>query len=602
MFKPSGSLQEVSFRKNPRNGQKKVFDQVLGTNSLNIQLPTGYGKTFTATGAYSILKANNVCNRLLVIFPTDAQLEQFVKDGPDDLRCSGLDAPYKVVDVRFFGAHSIKKHLTNEAQVFAITVQSLINSRGIDNVYKLMEKCNWMVVVDEYHHYGIDKSWGQVVRSLPMKYLLAMSATPSRKQDDSAFGQPDVSVIYSQALKENAVKKLMGHSYRYRIDAVMENGEIQSLTTDDLVSQAGSECPAAIEALRINRKMRWSPKYVSPLVTIPIERMLQQRIKTGYRLQAIVGAMCVSHAKMVCDQLHGLFPELDIDWIGTGDDGRRPEINKDILARFCPPKDENGKRNATLDVLVHVGMAGEGLDSTHVSEIVHLNKASKNNSNDQENGRASRVLGDVVGNINFDSSSEYNTMGYVGAAIMDAMDGSEPNPDDDTDDGDDNSDEIQELPDEPTIQIWDMELESIDSGDPGVQRMSNIMRESGYKIDWDNMEDLDHPDWKIVKEKFYQLRNLEAREQDEKSTIMQWQDSVKSAMTVVTGRVIRMMTAEGVRPQKGLAGDVKTRINKQKKANCGAITEDVEICKQHYKWIKSLERNLIERGLPQWLL
>ncbi|HHL41507.1 MAG TPA: DEAD/DEAH box helicase [Candidatus Bathyarchaeota archaeon] len=602
MFKPTGAVQGVSFRKNPRNGQKQVFDKVLSTNKLNIQLPTGYGKTYTATGAYSILKANNRCNRLLFIFPTDAQLEQFVKDGPSDLREAGVPAPHKVVDVRFFGAHSIKKHLTNEAQVFAITIQSLSNARGIDNVYKLMEKCEWMVVVDEYHHYGIDKQWGQVVNALPMTYLLAMSATPARKEDDSAFGKPDVAVSYRQAQKEGAVKKLKGHSYRYRIDAVMENGEIQSMTTDDLVDQAGGDSPAAIEAMRINRKMRWSPKYVSPLVTIPIERMLQQRVSTGYRLQAIVGAMCVSHAKMVCDQVRSIFPELEIDWVGTGEDGRKPDDNKAALTKFCPPKDDDGKRNSELDVLVHVGMAGEGLDSTHVSEIVHLNKASKNNSNDQENGRASRVLGDVVGNINFDSTSDYNTMGYLGHCIMDAMDGNDPDPTEE-EEGEREEGDIPELPDEPTIQIWDMELESIDSGDPAVQRMAKIMKDRGSDLDWEGMNnDLDHPGWVDVKETFHMFRKMEAREQDEKSTIMQWQDSVKSAMTVVTGRVMRMMTVNGVRPQKGLAGDVKLRINRQKKANCGPITEDIEICKRHYTWIKGLERNLIDRGLPQWLM
>ncbi len=519
------------------------------------------------------------------------------------MREAGVPTPHKVVDVRFFGAHSIKKHLTNEAQVFAITVQSLIHPRGVDNIYKLMEKCNWMVVVDEYHHYGLEKSWGKIVRALPSTYLLAMSATPARKEDDSAFGKPDISVSYRDAYIEGSVKKLIGHSYKYRIDAVMENGEIQSMTTDDLVEMVGSDSPAAIEAHRINRKMRWSPKYVSPLVTIPVERMLQQRIATGYKLQAIVGAMCVSHAEMVCGQVKAIFPELEVDWVGTGDDGRKSKINKEVLDKFCPKKDDDGNRHPKIDVLIHVGMAGEGLDSTHVSEIVHLNKASKNNSNDQENGRASRRLGDVVGNINFDSTSDYNTMGYVGDSIMDAMDGNEPNPTDDSDDSNGDSPDIPELPEEPAIQIWDMELESIDSGDPGVQRMAEVMRECGITgIDYSELDDLEHPEWNKVTQKYLEMRKRDAREHDEKAIIGQWRDSVKNAVSVVTGRAMRMMTADGVRPQKGLAGDIKTRINTEKKKCCGAITEDIGVCKKHYTWVKNVERNLIERGLPQWLM
>jgi hypothetical protein len=69
-----------------------------------------------------------------------------------------------------------------------------------------------------------------------------------------------------------------------------------------------------------------------------------------------------------------------------------------------------------------------------------LNNASFCNKRNQEHGRASRYLPEVIGNINFDSSSDYAA--YVGDAIMDAMDDElpkvnpdpeprEPSPDDD---------------------------------------------------------------------------------------------------------------------------------------------------------------------------
>ena len=207
----------------------------------------------------------------------------------------------------------------------------------------------------------------------------------------------------------------MGHSYVYRIDAIDESGDVLSYTTTELSDMAGSDDPSAIEKLRINKKLRWSPKYVSPLVSIPVERMIQQRIETGRQLRAIVGAMCVSHAELVCAQVASMFPELTVDWVGTGIDGRTDDENEKIINRFL--KDE--RTDGALDILVHVGMAGEGLDSKLVSEVVHLNKAAINNSNLQENGRAARYLeaanGEpVVGHINFDSGSEFSAEGYVG--------------------------------------------------------------------------------------------------------------------------------------------------------------------------------------------
>ena len=58
---------------------------------------------------------------------------------------------------------------------------------------------------------------------------------------------------------------------------------------------------------------------------------------------------------------------------------------------------------------------------------------------------------------------------------------------------------------------------------------------------------------------------------------------------------------ESGRFNKGLVGDIKKRINGRKKRDLGAITEDVEVCKRHYQWIKNLETQLINEGIPSWL-
>jgi len=604
MSQSASVMQNLPYSK-ARKGQLEVFSALEGRKKLNIQLPTGYGKTYAGIGSYSILKSQGKVNRLLVIFPTDAQLNQFEKDGASNLMSAGVDEPRSIVDVRFYGVNAVRKHRTNSSQVYGITVQALMYESGMNIIQKLLETGKWMIIVDEYHHYGIEARWGKSVLDLNSEFILAMSATPSRRNGDSAFGAPDISVGYRQAVEEKAVKPLKGHSYTYRIDAVMENGDITSFTTDDLISEVGSALPEKIESYKIDRQMRWSPKYVSPLVTIPIERMLKQRISTGYRLQAIVGAMCVSHAKLVSDQISSLFPELSVDWVGTGDNGRDQEINKSILGKFCPKKDERGDRTPTLDILVHVGMAGEGLDSILVSEVIHLNKASKNNSNDQENGRAARFIDGVTGNINFDSTSEYAVKGYIGDAIMDAMDGNEPgDPDDEKDPMEEGDEDEFELPDEPKIQIWNMELESINSGDIDVQRATEVFYERGMisKSLSELNENPDSPEWEQILNACKIMRSKEAEKHDEPAIIMQWRESVNNAARVVTGRIIRMMSTDGMRVEKSLAGDIKKRLFKMKKMQCGAITEDVDVCKKHYTWIKNLEVELIDKGIPSWLL
>lgn len=610
----ASTMQGVPFRQKPRQGQRRVFDELERCgNYLNIQLPTGYGKTFTAAGCYAIKQREGSVNRLLMILPTDAQLTQIEEDSKSDhadFYLAGVDGPLDVVDIRFFGAEAIRRHRTNTAQIFAITVQSLIQPRGDDNVRMLMQSGRWMVVVDEYHHYGIDKAWGRSVRALPASFLLAMSATPTRPDDDSAFGKPLVTVSYRDAKDEQAVKPLRGHAYHYRIDALDPDGTVHSYTTSDLADAAGAT-PDAVERWKIERKMRWSPKYISPLVSHPLERITEVRLRSGQRVQALFGAMCVSHAELVCGQIHAMYPELAVDWVGTGMNGRSDAANREILKRFCPPKNQDGLREPTLDVLVHVGMAGEGLDSTLVTEVVHLNNAARNNSNDQENGRAARLLlavdGTVIeGHINFDATSDYAQ--FVGPAIMDAMDGlDEPRlSESDLEPEPASSDDYTLSPEEPAILIYNMELEHIDSGDPGVQRMARVLHDlqpSGFDIrDFeDRMSPRHDAAVRAVIESFKAMRRVEAEESNGKSVVMQWNDQVNNLLSKVVALVIRTITKDGQRVEKTLAGDIKKRINARKKLSIGEISRDVDVCRLHYRWLRDVEQDILTNGLPIWL-
>lgn len=601
-------LSLLSPGQKPREGQLRVLKQIMrGSTSINVKLPTGYGKTFTAAWAYSFLKQQGKVNRLLLVFPSISQLNQFKEDGEAVLAAAGVTGEINITDVSFYGKEAILRHRKNESQVFVITVQALCNSRGMINCKELMETGCWMICIDEYHHYGLEKSWGLSVLNLPRSFLLAMSATPTRPGEDSAFGRPDISVSYREAAKEGAVKELRGHSYAYKIDTLTPDGDIQSYTTSDLIKELGTSDPNRMEKVSIERKMRWSPKYVSPLVAIPIERMLADRCATGHRLQVLVNAMCVSHAKMVKQQIADMFPNLEVDWIGTGDYGRPAEENEIVLRKFCPPKDKDGNRpQPTIDVLVHVGMAGEGLDSINVSEVVHLNSAKMCNKRLQENGRAARVIKGVdglEGHINFDSSSDFSE--YVGDAIMDAMDDNPPNRNTDDDPpGDPN--EPRELPEEPVILKLNLELLYIDSGTPGVRRMLQTMCDSNIFNVRYNYEDLiskpDHPAWQTVIEMERTRLAAQAKPIEKEAEIKQVQEQVDNATGALAIRAVRLTTREGVSFDRSLIGDMKRRINTQKKKACGKMVNSLEVAKAHYRWVKRLEQEIIHVGAPEWLL
>ena len=596
---PQIKAQVAKFKQQPRPGQLTVFESLAECgNRLCIKLPTGYGKTYTALGAYSILRQCGAVNRMLIVFPTDAQLQQFCNATPRRFREYAIEGPKLVDDIRFFGVKSIQKHQQDKCQIFAITAQSLIKGRGMDNVCTLMQKGRWMVVVDEYHHYGADKEWGAAVNSLSFDFIMCMSATPYRPKDDGAFGAPTIDVSYRQAVEERAVKELQGHAYHYKIDAIDQNGELLSLTTEDIIKMAGGDSEDKIE--KLTKTMRFSPKYISPLITNPIDRMLRDRLKTGLPLQAVVGCMSVSHAQLVYEQIKTTFPHLCIGWVGTGTNGRPAEENTAIIRAFAP---DDGAP-ATVDVLVHVGMAGEGLDTVNVSEVVHLNAAGVNNGNNQENGRAARYLPGVLGHINFDGCSGYAKEGYTGHAIMDAMDCLPANPEDrEPVEQSDTSDDWFDLPEEPEIRIHSLECIKIDSGDETVQMMIELaIQDPKVPFAKSDFSDPDSQATQYMIDAVRQMRKKEAEALDEKSIVLQWSNAVDGAVSVIAGNVMRLAAKNGLRVDKSMAGDIRRRINTAKKNQCGPVERDIDVLKRHYQWLKELESNIKKTSeIPVWL-
>ena len=224
-----------------------------------------------------------------------------------------------------------------------------------------------------------------------------------------------------------------------------------------------------------------------------------------------------------------------------------------------------------------------------------------NNSNNQENGRSSRYLHEtVIGHINFDSSSEYSA--YVGDKIMDAMDFLPPAAEEDKPEGD-NDNDIEPLPEEPTIRIFDIELLNIDSGNPDVMRFAQMMKDRGATVRTlaQMVADENKSEYNDLLTLFRRMRNVEAEEHNERSRIMQYKDSVDSALSVVTGRIIKTMQKNGQYIEKSLPGDIKKRINGQKKRICGAVTNELETLRRHYQWLQALESNIIAGGIPEWL-
>lgn len=595
----------MSFPENLRPKQKEIIDVFRHRESLVAQLPTGYGKTLAAAGAFAQLRERGAANRMLCVVPRRGQAKQSANDLPENLKKFGINTP--AIMVGDDPIRAIKAHNNNSIFVFVVTIQSLLTIGTWATVCDLMRTGRWFVYFDEHHHYGTyadgDGEWTNKINSLSYSAMLAMSATPYRADGADHFGKPEITERYDVAAEGGYVKHLSLHAYEYTIDAVMVDGNVRQFTTDSLADEAGGSTPDAIDAYLLSRKMKFSPKYISPLVTFPCDRMIDLRVR-NVRSQMLVQAMSCAHAKCVVDQVRAVLPDhISVDWVATGPNGRRPDENDDVLNRFCPPKDKlTGKRPWTLDVLVNVGMAGEGLDSIDVSEVVFLTSANLTISNKQTIGRGSRLMnvGDELQqpecHVNVDTGSPMaEHLGKQIEKIFDEETIEHPIESDEPAEPPDPK-EYQELPETLSATIFDMRLTDI----RGLPMFKEIYEQNRRKTD------LARTDEEVASLTEKHIQIYLNRSNNASAVYAQKSEQLTSAVSKIAGLVFRRAGDGGLRPDRSMIGDLCRRINSQKKRELGAVPEaDGDDLEKHYLWLKNLERQILTKpgfgGVPQWL-
>lgn len=598
MVQSTGRSSALPFPEDLRPKQKEIIDAFRTKKSLIAKLPTGYGKTLAAAGAFAMSCHLGNANRMLVVAERRNQARQLAEDIPDALLQFGMQAKSCIV-----GDHPIralKDHAKGIVTIFVVTIQSATDTWS--TVQELMQTGLWFLYIDEHHHFGDDEgianAWTEKLKTLNYSALLAMSATPNRHDGTDHFPDPDISETYKNAAKEGYVKTLSLDAYHYTIDAVTIDGQVFKFTTEELRDAAQSESPDAIDAYLTSKKMRFSPKYVSPLVMFPVDRLIDLRAR-GIKSQMLIQAMSCSHARVIFDQVKAQLPEnIKVDWVGTGPSGRLQEENDDVLKRFCPKKNKaTGKRPWTLEILINVGMCGESMDTIDVTEISFLTPANNTIMNKQTMGRGARrmdvgELKQPICNINVDTGSVLQK--YIGEEIMTIFD-----------EGIDDYAPIErefaelrdyeELPEKLGWTVVDCRLLEIRRS-PMYEALFPIAREK---------TDLARSDEEVAAMLEQEINNYLNRSNNQSAINEQKIDQIEAANSKIAGLVIRRMAELGMRIEKTLAGDLRRRINTQKKRELGSVRDADADLDAHWAWLKRLERTiLLEHGLigvPQWL-
>jgi hypothetical protein len=321
----------------------------------------------------------------------------------------------------------------NRCEVFVVTIQmvSATNKKSTDPLIDLLGDGNqWMLAADEYHHYAQEKDWGKSLQRVcdNVRFSLAMSATPTRDGTGTIFGEPDLVVTYREAVDQGAVKKLWLRRYHYTVKAITGDGSEVEYTTDELRQQLDNESLSEFEE-RVG--LRYSTKYIHPMILEPLLRLQDRRSASGKPLQMLIRAMSCRHAKYVCRVVQDVAPGLRANWVGSGPNGQPDHVNSSVIEEFVPP----AGKDPQLDVLVQVQKVGEGSDSVMVCEIVDLALANIDGASNQLKQfifRGSRVVPGLdeeqqYCNVNVPSDAKLAGLqqdaNLVGVSLMDWVDG-----------------------------------------------------------------------------------------------------------------------------------------------------------------------------------
>jgi len=611
-MEPSGAVPPMPLHKDLRPKQVEVIRLFEGRERGVARLPTGYGKTVAAAGSYATLRHRGCCNRMLYVVPRRNQATQAAHGLVEDLaKYFGIVTKSVIVSEHQTQAHRL--HRNGGAEIFVVTIQALTTGDSFKTITEMMETGRWFIVADEHHHYSQrrgngqdvareDGIWADRLHRLNMSALLAMSATSKRYDGLDRFGEPDVIETYAHAAECGYVKTLSLHAFEFHVETITVDGVQYTYSTDEFLALVGSENPADVDAFMASRQMRWSPKYISPLIAFPIDRLIDNRLN-GIKSQMLVQAMSVAHAKFICAQIETLMPShMSVDWVGTGPNGRSESENDAVLDKFCPPKDRlTGRRKWKLDILVNVGMAAEGLDCTDVTEISFLSGANITISTLQAIGRGSRAMpvpenvNAPVCHINVDSSSPLAE--YVGPAIMALFDDeptvAPPGPPRGPDD-------VDYVPSPPTmnVMVLDVRLTNIRS-EPMYQAILDLAKQSCPETEEQMVE-------RKVEEAIQSYLN---RGGSESSTIAQKRDQIENLVAKIVSLIVTKIRTSGERItiDKAYIGKLKTKINARKKGLFGAVdTLTSDQLDREYEWLREeLELPIFQghalQGMPSWL-
>lgn len=606
---PKAWGEYILFDGTPRKGQRLLWEAVATQRGPYLGLlPTGYGKTLAACGAYIIAKQQGRVDRLLVLVPTDQQREQWAKSAKANLAKCG----YKLA----LGTYSISKEprdiryaMDGRVEVFVATYQQAYT----DPLFwsRLMETGRWFVVFDECHHLHTDGKWGKETHAFDTAERLYLTATPMRHDGRALLGVPTrtaadgsvellptVDISYSKAVDEQAVRPVRVHIHHYFVDVQMPDGRVERITTERL----REEGVADFADYETKYQLRYCEKYLSSILLEATKLIDGWNLRHPNQHQMLVFAMTCRHAEAVSRALNGLTEPGFSDWIGIT---RKPQENDAILEDY---------EHNRLKCLVQVDKAGEGFDNVRCSVLVFLHLIKSATKNTQQIGRglrrntAIRFEDDECQILaSADSPMLEVALDLEKATSLVLREQSRQISERDIEDSPPRIASI------PQLAVVSAQLDRVDVVAIGTDSPTVDIQRAAFAADWLRSKGVPNVDamptqalLRVADGLGEQRAKTHASELfvTETAKVEFWKSKVKQASGVLARNVVQLRAdADGASFERSLLGDTIKAVHAEwiRRSGAGHDAMTADELQRKYEWVRGVNESLRNGGIPQWI-
>ena len=344
-------LNNKNLREPQRHSYTKIYEHFIEqgkTSHALLVIPTGVGKT----GIMGMLPFYISEGKVLIITPqltvkdtvvdslnTESHdnfwLERNVlkeEDLPSVVEYDGEDTPLEVLNMADFVILNIHK--------LQDRLDSSLTNRLDDDYFD-------MIIVDEAHH-SVATTWVEAINYFSKAKVVKLTATPYRTDGRKIAGELVYEYKLSQAMANKYVKSLEMKEYiPQEISFVMDNDKSVKYSLEDVLELKDEEW--------VSRNVAYSPECSMQVVSKSLELLEEKKSLSNLPHMIIAVACGIYHAEEIANLYREKDENLRVGIIHSDMEvSKKEEVKLNI-------------QNDRLDVIVNVGMLGEGYDHKYLS-------------------------------------------------------------------------------------------------------------------------------------------------------------------------------------------------------------------------------------------